>query len=115
MLIETGNSESLCPRRFGIQQWWYVRLLEHHLFWSRRSLAYIAADHGFKVVYWKTTQHKSRRHRSIARVVADTLKSTLYCVAGRQYMPIAQAFGGQGNQPWFPLVRDHFRACLTRT
>lgn len=114
VLIETGNSESLCPRRFGIHQWWYVRLLEHHVFWSQRSLSYIAADHGFKVVYWKANQHKSRRQRAIARVISDTLKSALYCIAGRQYASIAQAFGGQGNQPWFPLVRDHFRACLTR-
>jgi 2-polyprenyl-3-methyl-5-hydroxy-6-metoxy-1,4-benzoquinol methylase len=114
VLIETGNSESLCPRRFGINQWWYVRLLEHHVFWSQRSLAYLAAAHGFKIVYWKESQHKSRRHRAIARVLSDTLKVALYYAAGRQYVSIAQALGGQGNQPWFPLVRDHFQACLTR-
>jgi len=115
VLIETGNSESLCPRRFGIDQWWYVRLLEHHVFWSQQSLAHIAAAHGFKVVYWKEIQHKSRRHRSLVRVASDALKSALYYVAGRQYVSIAQALGGRGNQPWFPLVRDHFQACLSRT
>lgn len=114
VLIETGNSESLCPRRFGIQQWWYVRLLEHHLFWSRRSLAYIAAAHGFKVVYWRENRHKSRRRRAAGRIALDTAKSALYCVAPRHYASIAHAFGGQGNQPWFPLVRDHFQACLMR-
>lgn len=114
VLIETGNSESLCPRHFGIHQWWYVRLLEHHVFWSQRSLAYAAAAHGFKLVYWKKNQHKSRRRRSVPRVISDTLKAAIYCATPRQYVAIAQACGGQGNQPWFPFVRDHFQACLMR-
>jgi len=114
VFIETGNTESFWPRQFGVNQWWYVRLLEHHIFWSRRSLEHIAAIHGFRIVYWKEGRHKSRRRRAFRGVVSDALKTGLYCVAGPQYASIAQAFGKHGNQPWFPFTRDHFQACLMR-
>jgi SAM-dependent methyltransferase len=115
VFIETGDIESYWPRHFGVGQWWYVRLLEHHVFWSRRALEHIADLHGFRVVYWKPCRHKSRRMRPVAGVVGDALKSALYCVSRGHYAAIARAFGKQGNQPWFPLVRDHFQACLVRS
>jgi SAM-dependent methyltransferase len=112
--LETGNVENFWSRRFGINHWWYVRLLEHHVFWSRRSIDHIAAVHGFKVVSWKEGRHKSSRGRSPVRVIGCCLKTALYCAVGRNYASIAQAFGKQGSQPWFPFARDHFQACLMR-
>ncbi|HET9404664.1 MAG TPA: class I SAM-dependent methyltransferase [Burkholderiales bacterium] len=114
VFIETGNTESFWPRHYGINQWWYVRLLEHHVFWSRRSLEHMAAVHGFRIVYWKEGRHKSRRNRALAGAIKDILKTGLYCVTGPRYASIARRFGKQGNQPWFPLTRDHFQACLMR-
>ena len=114
VFIETGNTESYWPRHYGINQWWYVRLLEHHVFWSRRSLEYMACAHGFRIVYWKEGRHKSRRNRSLAGAIKDVLKTGLYCVTGQRYASIAHLFGKQGNQPWFPFARDHFQACLMR-
>lgn len=114
LFIETGNVESRWPRRFGIGEWWYVRLLEHHVFWSRRSLARIAADFGFEILEWREVHHKSRRvfHAGLA---VDLLKTGLYWIARDYYTAVANLFGKQGNQPWSPFARDHFQACLVRT
>jgi SAM-dependent methyltransferase len=114
LFVETGNPGSEWPRRFGIGEWWYVRLLEHHIFWSQRSLQRIAADFGFRVVEWRTVRHKSRR-RLRAGLPADLLKMGLYWAAPKYYSAIANVFGKQGNQPWDPFARDHFQACLQRT
>jgi SAM-dependent methyltransferase len=114
VFIETGNTENFWPQHYGVNWWWYVRLLEHHIFWSRRSLDYMAAAHGFRVVYWKEGRRKSRRNRSLPGLIKDVLKSGLYRVIGRQYASVAQVFGKHGNQPWFPFTRDHFQACLMR-
>ena len=48
----------------------------------------------------------------VMRYAGDLLKTALYFVTGAQYAGIAQAFGKQGNQPWYPFARDHFQACL---
>jgi SAM-dependent methyltransferase len=112
LFVETGNPGSEWPRRFGIGEWWYVRLLEHHVFWSRRSLQQIAAEFGFRVVEWKEVRHKSRRR---AEFPVQLLKIGLYSVARKYYGELANLFGKEGNQPWHPFVRDHFRACLLRT
>src|SRR5262245_6355421 len=115
VFIETGNPGSEWPRRFGIGEWYYVRLLEHHIFWSLRSLQRIAADFGFRLIEWKMVRHKSRRRLLRARLPIDLVKMGLYGAAPRYYSAIANAFGGQGNQPWDPIVRDHFQVCLLRT
>ena len=112
--IETGNSVSFWPRRVGIDQWWYARLLEHHVFWSRPSLERIAAAHGFRIAYWREVRHKSRRGLIPPRAVIDVLKTGLYIVTSPWYAAIAQRFGRQGAQPWFPYAVDHFQACLIK-
>jgi SAM-dependent methyltransferase len=114
VFLETGDAESYWPRRFGINEWWYVRLIEHHLFWSRRSLEFVAQAHGFRIVYWKRGRHKSRRGRFSAGMFGDFLKSGVYRFLGRQYAAMARACGRQGNQPWYPFAHDHFQACLMR-
>lgn len=55
VLLETGNVESYWPRKFGRANWWYVTLLEHHIFWSRRTLTKFAERHGFAVVSGNTS------------------------------------------------------------
>jgi SAM-dependent methyltransferase len=114
VFIETGNAASFWPQRIGIAHWWYVRLLEHHLFWSRAPLERIAAAHGFRLVYWRAVRHKSRRHWLPPGAVVDSLKSALYLATSRHYSSFARLFGKQGVQPWFPFGTDHFQACLVK-
>ena len=112
--IETGNSARFWLRRSGIQHWWYVRLLEHHVFWSRRSIEQVAAAHGFRIVYWREVRHKSRRNLLPRGSLIDLLKTALYLVTRENYATIARRFGRQGAQPWFPFAVDHFQACLIK-
>jgi 2-polyprenyl-3-methyl-5-hydroxy-6-metoxy-1,4-benzoquinol methylase len=114
VLIETGNVDNFWPARFGVNQWWYVRLLEHHIFWSRHSLEKIAAAHGFEIVFWNEQRHKSRRNIVLACAIGDFLKTCFYCMTGNYYSAVAQALGKQGNQPWYPFAQDHFQACLRK-
>ncbi|MCW5604558.1 MAG: class I SAM-dependent methyltransferase [Burkholderiales bacterium] len=112
--VETGDAASFWPQHFGISQWWYVRLIEHHVFWSRRSLERIAAAHGFEVISWERRRHKSRSSLVRPSLAVDLLKVGLYCVARDRYAALARAFERHGNQPWCPFTRDHFRACLRK-
>lgn len=112
--IETGNAESFWPNCFGINQWWYVRLIEHHVFWSRHSLESIADANGFELVYWEKVRHKSRRRICRASLAPELLKIGLYGVARNRYAALARVFGRHGNQPWCPFTRDHFRTCLRK-
>jgi hypothetical protein len=114
VLIETGNVKSFWPARFGISQWWYVRLIEHHIFWSRPSLESIATAHGFEIVFWKEQRHKSRHNIPLQTAIGDFLKTCAYCTTGSYYSAVARMLGKQGIQPWFPFAQDHFQACLRR-
>jgi 2-polyprenyl-3-methyl-5-hydroxy-6-metoxy-1,4-benzoquinol methylase len=114
VFIATGNADSFWPRHFGASQWWYVRLIEHHIFWSRRPLERIAAAHGFEIVFWEEVRHRTRRNIFRSAMMAELLKVGLYFVATNYYSEIARIFHGQGNQPWHPFARDHFQACLRK-
>jgi 2-polyprenyl-3-methyl-5-hydroxy-6-metoxy-1,4-benzoquinol methylase len=114
VFIETGNTQNFWPRYFGINQWWYIRLIEHHIFWSRRSLENIAAAHGFEIVFWEEGRHKNRRKVFRRQLVIELLKTGLYFVMANYYGAIAHMIGRQGSQPWCPLAKDHFRVCLKK-
>jgi len=112
--IETGNSTSFWPRRLGIQHWWYARLLEHHVFWSRRALERIATAHGFRTIYWREVRHKSKRCLVPPGTVVDLVKTGFYLTGGRYYRMLANRLGREGAQPVFPFATDHFQACLMK-
>jgi hypothetical protein len=113
-VIESGDARSFWPQRFGLGEWWYLRLIEHHIAWSRRPVERIARAHGFEIVSWEACRHKSRRDIGLAALGNDLLETGLYWVAGKSYRTLARLFGKQGNQPWYPLARDHFRTILRR-
>ena len=112
--IETGNSASFWPSRVGINHWWYVRLLEHHIFWSRRSLERAATAHGFRIAYWREVRHKNRRRLIPLRALVGVLKTGLYIATNSYYSSIANLFGREGSQPVYPFSVDHFQACLVK-
>jgi SAM-dependent methyltransferase len=114
VLIETGDADSEWPARYGIRRWWYARLIEHHVFWSRRSLAHSAAGQGMEILEWQEVRHKSRSQLGAAQVVRDLLKTGLYRLMPDAYTRFANTFGKEGNQPCSPFAKDHFRVCLRR-
>jgi SAM-dependent methyltransferase len=114
LVIETGNLDSDWPRRFGAHHWWYVRLFEHHVFWSRASLERIAERHGFKLLLWRELRHKARSRIPPWQLLNDSAQVALYRLTPRLYPQIAPLLGKYWTQPWSPWVRDHFRAVLRR-
>lgn len=114
VVIETGNSESEWPQRYGAHNWWYARLIEHHVLWSREALVRAAAQQGFEVVIFREVRHKSRHDIGVAGFGIDLLKVGLYRAAPDAYMRLAARFGREGNQPWDPLAKDHLQTCLRK-
>ena len=115
VLIETGDVTSAWPARFGPRRWWYARLIEHHVFWSRESLAHCAAGHGMEIVQWEQVRHKSRRQLTRGEVARDLAKAALYRLMPDGYARLAALADKEGNQPCSPFAKDHFRVFLRRT
>jgi SAM-dependent methyltransferase len=112
IVIETGNVASYWPRRFGLGQWWYARLFEHHLFWCRKSMERIAAANGLRITSWRECRHKLRRGLHAMSVTRDLVKVGCYRVSPTLYGQLAARLGKVGAQPWSPLARDHVRVVL---
>ncbi|MGE5131177.1 MAG: class I SAM-dependent methyltransferase [Sphingomonadaceae bacterium] len=112
--IETGCTESYWPQHLGVNHWWYARLVEHHVFWSRRPLMRVAAAHGFVLEHWEHVRHRDWRGAGAGAICLGLLKTGVYCATGRHYAELARRFGREGNQPWYPFARDHLRACFRR-
>lgn len=113
VFLETGNTKSFWPVRYGVHQWWYTRLFEHHMFWSYESLEKIASRHGFKIICWHEKHHKSRNLDS-PRIFVDLLKVGLYKMLSSSYTQLAQFFGRNGVQPWSPFTKDHVQVVLKK-
>lgn len=114
VFLETGDVESYWPKKIGVNQWWYVCQLEHHIFWSKRSLERIAAIHGFEIIYWSYKRHKSELRNFFLRIPKDSLKLGLYRISSKGYAWLVEAMGKQGIQPCSPFAKDHFQACLRK-
>lgn len=114
VVIESGNTDSEWPRRYGVQHWWYVRLFEHHVFWSRRSLEDIAERFGFRLLIWRERRHKARSADRLLDTLNDTAQVALYRLNPRLYPALAPLLGKYWTQPWSPFTRDHFRAVLRK-
>jgi SAM-dependent methyltransferase len=114
VVIETGNAASAWPQRRGAHHWWYVRLFEHHVFWSRRSLEHIAARFGFRLLIWREQRHKARGAVPLPKMVNQLAQIGLYKVAPAAYPHVAPLLGKYWTQPWSPFARDHFRVVLRK-
>jgi SAM-dependent methyltransferase len=112
VVIETGNVASYWPRRYGLGQWWYARLFEHHLFWCRASMERIAAANGLRITSWRECRHKLRRGLHPMSVTRDLVKVGCYRAWPTLYGQLAARLGRVGAQPWSPVARDHVRVVL---
>jgi transcription elongation factor Elf1 len=57
---ETGNTDVIQ----NIEDWWYVKYFEHHIFWNQSSLKFFASKINFKLIKLKLVAHKQRRYMS---------------------------------------------------
>jgi hypothetical protein len=114
VVIESGNVASDWPQRYGIHHWWYVRLFEHHVFWSRQAIERIAARFGFRLLLWRDLRHKARTALPLQQKLNDTAQVALYRMTPRLYPRIAPLIGKYWTQPWSPFTSDHFRVVLRK-
>lgn len=115
VVIETGNVESSWPIREGAEHWWYVRLFEHHIFWSRTSLEFIARQFGFRPLIWRDVRHKARSCATLGSNLTDLAQVGLYRLLPSVYPHVAKLLGKYWTQPWSPFTRDHFRVVLRKS
>jgi SAM-dependent methyltransferase len=114
VMIETGDIRSAWPNRYGMSRWWYVQLFEHHVFWSVRSLSWLAKRNGFTVISVEHKRHKSKGGQGALRFILDTVGTVIYRISDRWYEKVAAGVGRNSIQPWSHFVRDHLRVILRR-
>jgi 2-polyprenyl-3-methyl-5-hydroxy-6-metoxy-1,4-benzoquinol methylase len=115
VVIETGDAGSFWPRKYGISNWWYVNLFEHHVFWTEKSLRFMADKIGFKILLMDRKTHKACKLSSGILHVKNLWKVGLYKLSPNGYRRFAQIIGNQGNQPWCLYSKNHLLAVLTKS
>jgi ubiquinone/menaquinone biosynthesis C-methylase UbiE len=114
VVLETGDVHSFWPSKFGVHEWWYVNLLEHHVFWSEHSLNILAHQNGFKVISFTRKRHKSRPYLPFLNAIIATLKSNLYYLSPNNYKRVVTVLGKSRIQPFCVFTKDHFQAILKK-
>lgn len=114
VVIETGDSDSFYPKKFGGAKWWYVRLFEHHIFWNEPAIRKIADICGFSVVGIVRKKHKSRMGRFHLGYVKEVLKSCIYQCSPAGYYTLGKLLKKNANQPRNPFVKDHLQVVLRK-
>lgn len=61
IIIETGNSQSLLPRIFGVEKWWYTIISEHKIIWNLQSITNFIKSMGFSILYFEKKFHKKTK------------------------------------------------------
>jgi 2-polyprenyl-3-methyl-5-hydroxy-6-metoxy-1,4-benzoquinol methylase len=56
LLIETGDYDATD----NIANWWYAKYIEHHIFWNKKSLMYVANKYLLDIFFMQNKAHKSR-------------------------------------------------------
>jgi ubiquinone/menaquinone biosynthesis C-methylase UbiE len=115
VLIETGNSESVWSKKFGIQNWWYVHLFEHHIFWDKVSLENIAKDYGFETIKFIEKKSKNIKNLNLRTKIKSIIKSNLYSLDPKIYTTILDTLNKSTIQPFSPFTKDHFLMILRKT
>lgn len=63
---ETGDTDAIETP----EAWWYVRLVEHHIFWNTKSLSYAASEFDLSLASVKRSAHKGRRYMPLPKRLA---------------------------------------------
>ena len=105
---ETGDSEAVkLP-----SEWWYVHMVEHHIFWNRKSLEFFCQKYGFQLDKKISCAHKGRRYMSagkrfIAWILHVSRNTFLADIAWYLRRLNADMIGN-------PYKRDHFIFALRK-
>jgi SAM-dependent methyltransferase len=115
ILIETGDAYNYWPQKYGIENWWYVRFLEHHIFWNTDALKKIAEEYGFTTLFCDIKKHKSRSDISgHFKNINQLIKMGIYVFSPKIYQKISKLNQKSGIQPWSPFTKDHIFIILQK-
>jgi SAM-dependent methyltransferase len=106
LVVSTGDIDSQYAKRFGRENWWYVNLIEHNIFWSRDSLENVAGA-GFRVNRFERHVHKNKRAASVGRRYYSDLQILLYSASPHLFSYLQQSLGREIRQPQSPRDADH--------
>jgi len=109
-IIETGDAESDFPRRYGVENWWYLNLIEHHQAFSEAALTLAAEQAGFSVVSVQRKRHKNKSRLSWKGLLRRAVKSALY----RTSPLLFRMMSVDVRQPSPPFERDHLLMLLQK-
>ena len=115
IVIETGGADTAWPKKFGVSNWWYVNLFEHHVFWTEKSLRFMADKFGFEIVHMVRKTHKACKWSSGILHIKNLWKVVFYMLSPKAYKWAAHVFGKQDVQPWCLYSKNHLRATLVKS
>ena len=113
-VIETGDADSAWPKKYGISNWWYVNLFEHHIFWSEKSLRFMADKIGFEIIHFVRKTNKACTLQSGILHLKNLWKVGLYKLSPKGYRRVAKTIGIRGIQPWCLFSKNHLLAVLSK-
>ena len=59
-IAETGNIECFISKYYGAQNWWYVNIPEHKIFWRKENLHSAFSKYGIDLVKIELVTHKNK-------------------------------------------------------
>lgn len=114
-LIETGDAKSWLPRRFGVNNWWYLNRIEHHVAFTLESIFLLAKQEGLEPASAHRKRHKQRAASTNGRTFMRLLQSIMYHLHPKGYIRILSRLTNKTIlQPSPALGCDHLFVLLTK-
>ncbi|OQW94398.1 MAG: hypothetical protein BWK79_06065 [Beggiatoa sp. IS2] len=114
IVLETGDICNFWVKKFGLPEWWYVNLFEHHIFWSEYAFYKFVRQQGFEVIHFTRKRHKNLACLPTLNRMVATLKDSLYIISPSYYKKLMTALGKPSIQPFCIFTKDHFQAVLKK-
>jgi len=105
LVIETGNISSLPSKLMGYYKWWYVRVMEHKIFWDFNTITSFLESNNFRILMIKKKIHKG----GVSFNPIPFIKFIIYLISPKLYKIIMNYFNKDFIKPDFPRIpwRDH--------
>ena len=108
LIIETGNALCKSSKEIGIQNWWYINLIVHHICVDSASIKRILESMGFLIIKVIEKRHKNKLKYSSQKKIKELVKYyILKVITPKYYFLILQKLKKIGFPPQNPAELDH--------
>jgi len=114
LIVETGDIASYWPKKFGVDKWWYVNCFEHHVFWSRSSIEWIANNYGYEILSFLNKANKLRAQDVVRRKMMYLIQSMVYFLMPSIYKFASRVLRDNKIQPFNNFSKDHIQVVLRK-